>query len=82
MARHAKMSERTFARRFKQATGTTPHRWLQHERVRSAQALLETTSLPLERIAEQAGFSDAQLMRLHFKRKVGTTPTSYQRSFR
>lgn len=81
MARRARMSSRTFARRFKAATGTTPHRWLQHERVRVAQALLETTSLSLERIAERAGFSDAQLLRLHFKRVVGTTPTDYQRTF-
>lgn len=81
MARRAKMSARTFARRFKEVAGTTPHRWLQHERVRVVQSLLETTALPLERIAEQAGFSDAQLMRLHFKRVVGTTPTAYQRTF-
>lgn len=82
MARRAKMSSRTFARRFKEATGTTPNRWLQHERVRLAQSLLETTALPLERIAQRAGFSDAQLMRLHFKRVVGMAPTAYQRSFR
>lgn len=82
MARHAKMSSRTFARRFKEATGTTPHRWLQHERVRFAQSLLETTSLSLDRIADRAGFSDAQLMRLHFKRVVGMAPTAYQRRFR
>jgi len=82
MARRAKMSGRTFARRFKEVTGTTPHRWLQHERVRLAQSLLETTSLSLERIAARAGFSDAQLLRLHFKRVVGTAPTAYQRAFR
>lgn len=81
IAASAKMSTRTFARRFKEATGTTPHRWLQHERVRVVQSLLETTSLALERVAEHAGFSDVQLMRLHFKRVVGTTPTAYQRSF-
>ncbi len=82
MAKRAKMSARTFARRFREATGTTPHRWMQHERVRVAQSLLETTKLPLERVAERSGFSDAQLLRLHFKRIVGTTPTAYQRTFR
>lgn len=81
MARRARMSVRTFTRRFKQRTGTTPHRWLQNERVRAVQSLLETTSLPLETVAERAGFSDAQLMRLHFKRVVGTSPGSYQRTF-
>ncbi len=82
MAAGAGMSPRTFARRFKEATGTTPHRWLQHERVRLVQSLLETTRLPLERIAERAGFSDPQVLRLHFKRVVGMAPTAYQRSFR
>jgi len=82
MAKRARMSPRTFARRFKDTAGTTPHRWLQHERVRIVQSLLETTGLPLDRIAERAGFSDAQLMRMHFKRVVGTTPTAYQRTFR
>lgn len=81
MARLAKMSGRSFARRFKAATGTTPHRWLQEERVRLVQSLLETTALPLERIAERAGFSDPQIMRLHFKRVVGMAPSTYQRTF-
>ncbi|MEM6674447.1 MAG: transcriptional regulator FtrA [Planctomycetota bacterium] len=82
MAGMAKMSARTFARRFREATGTTPHRWLQQERVRAAQSLLERTSLPLDAVAQRVGFSDAQLLRLHFKRVVGTTPLAYQRSFR
>ncbi len=82
MARRANMSTRTFARRFRATTGTTPHRWLQRERARLAQQLLETTSLSLDRIAENAGFSDPQLLRLHFKRVVGTSPSDYRRIFR
>ncbi len=82
MASRASMSKRTFARRFRAITGTTPHRWLQRERARLAQQLLETTSLPLDRIAENAGFSDPQLLRLHFKRVVGTSPSDYRRTFR
>ena len=82
MARRAKMSPRTFARRFKATTGTTPHRWLQNERVRLAQTLLESTSLPLEGVASRSGFADAQLLRLHFKRVLGTSPSEYRRTFR
>ena len=82
MAKRARMSKRTFARRFRAVTGTTPHRWLQGERARHAQQLLETTSLPLDRVAEHSGFSDAQLLRLHFKRVVGTSPDAYRRTFR
>jgi len=81
MARRANMSTRTFARRFVAVTGTTPHRWLQSQRARLAQHLLETTALPLAKIAAQAGFSDAQLLRLHFKRVVGTSPSAYRRTF-
>lgn len=81
MAARARMSKRTFARRFKQATGTTPHRWLQHERVRLVQDLLESSKLSLEGIASRAGFADAQILRLHFRRVVGTTPSAYRRTF-
>ena len=82
LARRARMSSRTFARRFAAATGTTPHRWLQEQRVRESQHLLETTALPLKRIASVVGFGDPQLLRLHFKRWVGTSPSAYRRRFR
>ncbi len=81
MAERASMSPRTFARRFKAATGMTPHRWVQRERVRVAQTLLETTSLTVDQVADRAGFVDAQVMRLHFKRVVGTAPVRYRRTF-
>jgi AraC family transcriptional activator FtrA len=82
MAQRAKMSSRTFARRFKEATGTTPHRWLVRERVHLAQTLLEMNKWNIDQVAERSGFGEAQLLRLHFKRVVGTSPTEYRRSFR
>ena len=82
MARRVHTSQRTFVRRFKAATGTTPHRWLTRERVHQAQTLLETSAMSLEQIADRVGFGDAQLLRLHFRRVVGTTPSAYRRSFR
>ncbi len=82
MARLARLSERTFARRFRAVTGTTPHRWLVRERVQRAQHLLETADVPLERVAAACGFADTQLLRLHFKRLVGTPPGTYRRAFR
>lgn len=81
MARLAKMSQRTFARRFKATSGTTPHRWLQAERVQLAKSLLETSGMSLDEIADRTGFADAQLLRLHFKRSVGTPPSAYRRAF-
>ena len=82
MANRARMSPRTFARRFVEATGSTPHRWLIGERVRQAQGLLETTDLPVDRVSDACGFADSQSLRLHFKRLVGSPPATYRRAFR
>ena len=82
MARAARMSPRTFARRFRERTGTTPHRWLTRERVLRAQALLETTDLAMDEIARRSGLGDAQLLRFHVQREIGVAPTTYRRRFR
>jgi transcriptional regulator GlxA family with amidase domain len=82
LAEHAHMSPRTFARRFRAATGTTPHQWLLRERVLQAQALLERTDEPVERIAHATGFGAASALRVHFQRLVGTSPQAYRRTFR
>ncbi len=81
LAAEAAMSPRTLARRFRQVLGTTPHRWLVEERVRRCQELLETTDLDMDEIACLSGLGSAQVMRLHFRRRVGTTPTTYRKSF-
>ncbi len=57
-------------------------RWLKLERVRYAQTLLEKTEWPLATVDEQSGFTDPQLMRLHFRRAVGTSPHAYRQSFK
>ncbi|WP_329140086.1 AraC family transcriptional regulator [Streptomyces sp. NBC_01476] len=82
MAARCRMSERTFSRRFREQTGTTPLQWLLRSRVRRAQYLLETTDHTVERIAEQAGFGSPTAFRERFKRVCGTTPQSYRASFR
>jgi transcriptional regulator GlxA family with amidase domain len=82
LARQAATSQRTFARRFVAITGTTPLRWLLKQRVLLAQRLLETTDLPVERIAIDCGFGTPAGMRMHFQRQVGTSPLSYRRTFR
>src|SRR6202521_4883262 len=43
LARRAAMSPRTFARQFRQQTGTTPHQWLTHQRLLAAQMRLQKT---------------------------------------
>lgn len=82
LARQANMSPRHFARRFQAELGTSPLRWLLRERVRLAQRLLEQTDLPVQRIAERAGFGSAIALRRHFTREAGTPPLDYRRTFR
>jgi AraC family transcriptional regulator, transcriptional activator FtrA len=82
MARHANVSPRTFARRFRAETGTTPLQWLLGRRVLAARRLLEESDQPVEEIAREVGFGDAASLRAHFRRATATTPSAYRRTFR
>lgn len=82
LAEQAAMSPRTFARRFRAATGTTPHQWLTSERVALAQRMLETTERSIDWIAIEAGFGTATNMRQHFQRAIGVSPGRYRTTFR
>jgi transcriptional regulator GlxA family with amidase domain len=81
LARRAQMSERTFARRFRAETGTTPAGWTARQRLLRAQELLERTDLPVEEVARRSGFGGAAALRHHFARTLGTSPQSYRRRF-
>jgi transcriptional regulator GlxA family with amidase domain len=81
LARRSAMSTRTFARRFVEETGTTPMQWITDQRVLYARRLLEATDLDVDRIAGQAGFGTATLLRHHFRRVIGVTPSDYRRQF-
>jgi AraC family transcriptional activator FtrA len=81
MAARVNMSPRTFARRFAEATGTTPHAWLLRQRVLFARRQLEAGREPIELIARRSGFGTAALLRHHFQRHTGVAPTAYRRSF-
>ncbi|UQX89627.1 helix-turn-helix domain-containing protein [Jatrophihabitans telluris] len=81
MAARVNMSSRTFARKFNEATGTTPHSWLLRQRVLYARQQLESTQEPIERIAQTSGFGTAALLRHHFQRHTGVAPTAYRRAF-
>lgn len=82
MARHAAVSPRTFARRFREEVGTTPLQWLLSQRVLEARRLLEETDLPIDDVAWRSGFGSAVSLREHFRRATSTTPLAYRRSFR
>ncbi|MFB7662928.1 helix-turn-helix domain-containing protein [Kitasatospora sp. NPDC056138] len=81
LAARAHMSPRTFARRFQEETGTTPHRWLTNQRLLLAQRLLESTNDPVDVVAARCGFGNAATLRHHFGRWLGTTPLAYRRAF-
>jgi len=81
LARQHHMSSRTFARRFRAETGTTPHQWVTQQRVRAAEELLELTDHPVEWIAGEVGFGNAGALRHHFTRVRGVSPQQYRRQF-
>ena len=81
LAGRARMSDRSFARRFVAETGTTPHRWLTLQRVQRAQRLLEDHDLSIDDVATECGFGSGALLRHHFRKIVGVAPADYRRTF-
>lgn len=82
LAARARMSVRTFNRRFRSETGLTPGTWLVQQRLRHAQRLLETTDLGIDEIALRAGFGTATSFRTHLRATVGVSPSAYRATFR
>lgn len=81
LAAKALMSERTFLRRFTEATGITPKRWLQHERIAQARLMLESSQLSSEQIATRCGFASVEGFRVAFRKTVGLAPSLYRDGF-
>lgn len=81
LATRAHMSARTFARRFRDETGTTPLQWLTSQRLALTEELLENSGLSVEQIAHRVGFGNAATLRHHFAAHRGTTPQQYRRTF-
>ncbi|MFF9691332.1 GlxA family transcriptional regulator [Streptomyces sp. NPDC014623] len=82
LAGHARMSMRTFARRFGEEVGMSPGRWLIQQRVARARHLLESTDFPVDDIAAQVGFGTGASLRQHLHTAIGVTPLAYRRTFR
>lgn len=76
------VSERTLARRFAAAAGTTPLGYLQAVRLDAARALLEASDLPVQSVAAQVGYSDASSFTRLFRNGFGMSPGAYRSRFR
>jgi len=82
LAERESVSIRTLHRRFDEQVGLTPSKWVLNARIRRAQELLETTTLPIEHVAGEAGFGSGTTFRDRFQQHVGVSPSSYRKSFR
>jgi transcriptional regulator GlxA family with amidase domain len=76
------MSPRNLARHFVQATGITPHEFIERARVDAARMMLEGSDRPLKAVAFDCGFGSADRMRIVFSTRLGVTPAQYRASFR
>ncbi|MFD7245077.1 GlxA family transcriptional regulator [Streptomyces massasporeus] len=78
---HARMSQRTFARRFHDEVGLSPGRWLIQQRVARARHLLESSDLTVDQIAGRVGFATGASLRQHLSAAIGVSPQAYRRTF-
>jgi transcriptional regulator GlxA family with amidase domain len=76
------LSERTFKRRFRAATGYAPVEYVQTLRIEEAKLLLENTAEPTDAVGRRVGYEDAAFFRRLFKRRTGVTPSRYRQRFR
>ncbi|MER6437200.1 helix-turn-helix domain-containing protein [Streptomyces sp. NPDC001185] len=81
LAGHARMSLRTFARRFHDEVGLSPGRWLIQQRVTRARHLLESSELSVDQIAGEVGFATGTSLRQHLHAAIGVSPQAYRRTF-
>ncbi|HEY0699700.1 MAG TPA: helix-turn-helix domain-containing protein [Micromonospora sp.] len=82
LAGQARMSVRTFTRRFRSETGLSPAQWLLQQRTEHARLLLETTDLTVDEVSRRAGFGTTAALRQQFGQRIGVAPTAYRRTFR
>jgi transcriptional regulator GlxA family with amidase domain len=81
LARHAKMSPRTFNRRFREETGQSPGVWVRRRRIDRARELLESRDLPVDEVARLSGLGSGGNLRHHLRRGVGMSPSSYRKVY-
>jgi transcriptional regulator GlxA family with amidase domain len=81
LARHAKMSARTFSRRFREETGQSPGMWIRQRRIDRARELWESRDLPVDEVARLSGLGTGGNLRHHLRRGMGMSPSSYRKVY-
>jgi transcriptional regulator GlxA family with amidase domain len=81
LAKQVGMSERSFSRRYAEATGQTPARAIERLRLEAARRLLSETRTPVKRVAQRCGFGSEETMRRSFQRLLAVTPQDYRSRF-
>ncbi|MCX4781207.1 GlxA family transcriptional regulator [Streptomyces sp. NBC_01264] len=81
LAEHARMSLRTFTRRFRDEVGMTPVQWLTAQRLDVARHLLETSDLAVDLVAHRSGFGSGNSLRQHMRASLGVSPIAYRHTF-
>jgi len=81
LAERSNLSERTFLRRFRRATGFTPNAYVQELRIEKAKGLLERTREPVQQIAWKVGYQDLSAFNRAFRQIAGLTPGEFRRRF-
>jgi transcriptional regulator GlxA family with amidase domain len=81
LARHAKMSARTFNRRFREETGQSPGMWIRQRRIDRARELLESRDLGVDEVARLSGLGTGGNLRHHLRRGMGMSPSSYRKVY-
>jgi transcriptional regulator GlxA family with amidase domain len=82
MAGRSGLSERSFLRRFRRATGQSPVQYIQTLRVEEAKQMLETTDTPIDQIATEIGYSEPSSFRSAFRKLVGLPASEYRKKWR
>jgi transcriptional regulator GlxA family with amidase domain len=81
MAERSGLKPRTFARRFRTATGYLPMDYVHALRIEEAKQLIETESAGIDQVGFSVGYEDPTFFRRLFKRRAGLTPAAYRRKF-
>ncbi len=75
------VSRRKLEKSFRAALGHTPYAHLIKARLHRAKRLLTETDLPVNAVAEAAGFGDARQFSTTFRKSAGMTPSAFRQQF-